>query len=380
MKLLTTTSTLIFVMTMVGCTSSTKIKYPEQQTNLTDAQSLNSKIIVAKSAYEFEDKDIEVPGNFNVQGINSCTFDINNESDDCPLKKPIIRVYFDGNNSTSQQKEEKKVLESLNNKKLGLMFESQLAGLNRFRIVTQDDITAQEVASQIKEQSAKTVASVMKENRTLRPDYLLKIDTIKTADRFYAEYNGMAQYAVELTVSVIDPFTKEKLSYPNIGKIRIDGIDVKPKHELVYTEVNGKYYTGFDYTNPDNINAVFSKIASKAFDVMLSRMLTEMPVSAQVTGLRGDQITLDRGRNAGVLTDDTFILFKYDGGFVDPIAVAIAKPSSESAIATIVKWKNTDIAADLKKKSAKGIYRPTRGEQIFAVSIGLPSSYLKTKM
>jgi len=220
----------------------------------------------------------------------------------------------------------------------------------------------------------------MKDNRTLRPDYILKIDTIKTADRFYAEYNGMAQYAVELTVSVIDPFTKEKLSYPNIGKIRIDGIDVKPKHELVYTEVNGKYYTGFDYTNPENINAVFSKIASKAFDVMLSRMLTEMPVSTQVTGLRGDQITLDRGRNAGVLTDDTFILFKYDGGFVDPIAVAIAKPSSESSIAKIVKWKKTDIADDLKKKAAKGIYRPTRGEQIFAVSIGLPSSYLKTKM
>ena len=380
MKLLTTASALIFIMSVTGCSSSAKIKYPEQQTNLSQASSNNSQLITAKSAYKFEDKDIEVPSNFNVQGINYCTFDVNNESDDCPLKKPVVRVYFAGNNSASQNQEEKKVLESLNNKTLGLMFESQLAGLNRFRIVTQDEITSEEITNQMKEQSAKTLASVIKNNKVLRPDYVLKIDTIKTADRFYAEYNGMARYAVELTVSVIDPFTKEKLSYPNIGKIRVDGADVKAKHELVYTEVNGKYYTGFDYTNPDNVNAVFSKIASKAFDIMLSRMLTEMPVSAQVTGLRGDQITLDRGQNAGVLTDDTFILFKYDGGFVDPIAVAIAKPSSESAIAKIIKWKKSDIADELKKKASKGIYRPTKTEQIFAVSVGLPASYVKTKM
>lgn len=380
MKLLFTTSALIFIMSVAGCSSTAKIKYPEQQTNVSQTNTGNSKLITAKSAYQFEDKDIEVPSNFNVQGINSCTFDIDNESDDCPLKKPIVRVYFAGNNSASQKPEEKRVLEALNNKTLGLMFESQLAGINRFRIVTQDEVTAQEVASQMKEQSAKTLANVMRNNKTLRPDYLLKIDTVKTADRFYAEYNGLAKYEVELTVSVIDPFTKEKLSYPNIGKIRIKGTDVKQKQELVYTEVNGKYYTGFDYTNPDNINAVFSKMASKAFDVMLSRMLTEMPVSAQVTGLRGDQITLDRGRNAGVLSDDTLILFKYDGGFVDPIAVAVAKPSSESAIAKIIKWKKSDIATDLKQKSANGIYRPSNNEQIFAVSVGLPSSYIKNKM
>jgi hypothetical protein len=380
MKLLTTTSALIFIMSVAGCSSSAKIKYPEKQTNLNQASSTNSQLITAKSAYQFEDKDIEVPSNFNVQGINNCTFDVNNESDGCPLKKPVVRVYFAGNNNASQKQEERQALETLNNKTLGLMFESQLAGLNRFRIVTQDDVTSQEMGNQIKEQSAKTLANVMKNNKTLRPDYVLKVDTIKTANRFYAEYNGMAQYAIELTVSVIDPFTKEKLSYPNIGKIRIDGTDVKSKHELVYTEVNGRYYTGFDYTNPDNINAVFNKMASKAFDIMLSRMLIEMPVSAQVTGLRGDQITLDRGRNAGVLTDDTFILFKYDGGFVDPIAVAIAKPSSESAIAKIVKWKESDIANELKQKAAKGIYRPNKAEQIFAVSVGLPNSYIKTKM
>lgn len=380
MKLLFTIAALVFILTLAGCSSTAKIKYPEQQTNVAQPNTGNSILITAKSAYQFEDKDIEVPSNFNVQGINNCTFDIDNEADNCPLKKPIVRVYFASNNSASQQKEEKRVLETLNNKTLGLMFESQLAGLNRFRIVTQDDVTAQEVSNQMKEQSAKTVANVMKNNKTLRPDYVLKIDTVKTADRFYAEYNGMAKYAVELTVSVIDPFTKEKLSYPNIGKIRINGTDVKQKQELVYTEVNGKYYTGFDYTNPDNINAVFSKMASKAFDVMLSRMLTEMPVSAQVTGLRGDQITLDRGRNAGVLTDDTFILFKYDAGFVDPIAVAVAKPSSESSIAKIVKWKKSDIAIELKQKSENGIYRPTKNEHIFAVSVGLPSSYIKTKM
>ncbi len=367
-------------MALAGCSSNTEIKYPKQQTNLVKTKASNSKLIIAKSAYEFEDKDIIVPSNFDVQGISNCTFDINNEANDCPLKKPIVRVYFAANNTSSQQSEERSVLESLNNKTLGLMFESQLAGLNRFRVVSQDDVAGIEVAAQIQQQSVKTVANVMKNNKKLRPDFVLKIDTLKTANRFYAEYNGMAQYAVELTTSIIDPFTKEKLPYPNIGKIRVDGLDIKAKHELVYTEVNGKYYTGFDYTNTENVNAVFSKMASKAFDVMLSRMLIEMPVSAQVTGLRGDQVTLDRGRNAGVLNDDTVILFKYDSGFVDPVAVAIVTPSSESSIAKIIKWKKSKIAGEVKQRSANGIYRPSHNQQIFAVTVGLPASYLKNKM
>lgn len=365
---------------ITACSSKTEIKYPEKQTNQVKPNASPSTMTVARSAYQFTDNDIAVPANFDTQGIENCTFDISNEADNCPLKKPIIRLYFGNNKANTSLSQEAKALQQLDNKTLGLMFESQLAGVNRFRIVTQDDTVTDELTTQFSEQSATKIAEKIMEKSTLQPDFILKIDTIKTADRFYAEYNGVAQYSIEMTASVIDPYTKEKLAYPNIGKIRVEGADVKDKQELVYTEVSGKYYTGFDYTNVDNINAVFSQMASKGFDVLLSRLLTEMPVSAQVVAMRGDQVSLDRGRNAGVLDGDTLVIFKVESGFVDPIAVATAKPSSESALATIVKWKNSPIAEQVKAKLKSGIYKPLAAEKIFAVSIGLPEKFIQQRM
>jgi len=107
-------------------------------------------------------------------------------------------------------------------------------------------------------------------------------------------------------------------------------------------------------------------------------LLTEMPATAQVQAFRNGQVTLDRGRNAGLLAEDTVILFSYNSGFIDPIAVATVTPSSESAIAHIVRWKNNDIADDIRSKSKKGIYQ-SQG-YIFAVTVGLPKHYLETRM
>lgn len=367
-----------------ACSSKQEIKYPAKLTQEQSPASKTSPLITARSAYDFKDKDIAVPANFEPQGLDNCNFSKNNENDDCPLKKPIIRVYFDGNeiqNQTSKDSNhnsEADALNQLNNEKLGLIFENQLAGLNRFRIVTRDDQRQLEIEQQMSQLSAKELANKLKNNKALQPDYMLKLDTIKTAERFYAEYNGMAQYSVELTASMIDPYTKEKLAYPNVGKIRVEGSDVKPKQELVYTEVSGRYYTGFDYTSTDNVNAVFNQIASKAFDVLIARLLTEMPAMAQVLAFRDGQVTLDRGRNAGLLDQDTLILFQYKSGFIDPIAVAIATPSSESAIAQVVRWKDNKIAADIKDKSQGQIYKAT--QPVFAISVGLPSTYVKNRL
>lgn len=369
--------TLAALVLLSACSAKQQIKYPANVTNVASSSNGSSSMESARQATAFKDKDITVPANFDARGLDECTFD-GDEVDACPLKKPTIRIYFDGNDNISQNDEEANVIKQLNNKKLGLILESQLAGLNRFRIVTKDELTTEELKKQFKEQSAKDMAKLLKANKTLRPDYLLKIDTIKTAERFYAEYNGMAQYSIELTASMINPLTKEKLAYPNIGKIRIQGTDVKQKEQLVYTEVSGRYYTGFDYTKAENINAVFNKMASKAFDHLLARMLTEMPATAQVQAFRNGQITLDRGRNAGLLNQDTVILFSYDAGFIDPIAVATVTPSSESAIAQIVRWKDNKIAADIRNQSKNGIFKPTT--RVFAVTTGLPEHFRKTRM
>jgi len=365
---------------LLSACSSVEVRYPEQQTNQVQPQTAPSDMTVAKSAYEFKDRDIQVPANFDTQGLDSCNFTKNNESEACPLKKKAIRIYFGDNDVVTKNQEERAALQKLTNKQLGLMLENQLAGLNRFRIVTQDNVVETEKAQQLMEQDVSDIANVMQSNSVLRPDYAVKIDTVKTAERFYAEYNGVARYDIEMTTSVIDPYTKEKLSYPNIGKIRVKGTDVRDKEFFVYTEVNNRYYTGFNYKDEENINSVFSGMASKSFDILLSRLLTEMPSSAQVQAFRNGQVTLDRGRNAGILNNETMILFNYDSGFVEPIAVAVVKPSKSSSVAQVVRWKNNDMAKNIRRSAKGNIYRIPEGQKVFAVSVGLPQDYLETRM
>jgi len=365
---------------LLSACSSVEVRYPEQQTNQVQPQTPASNMTVAKSAYDFKDRDIQVPANFDTQGLDSCNFSKNNEADACPLKKKAIRIYFGDNEIVSKNQEERAALQRLTNKQLGLMLENQLAGVNRFRIVTQDKVVEAEQSQQLMEQDVSKIAEVMQANSVLRPDYAVKIDTIKTAERFYAEYNGIARYDIEMTTSVIDPYTKEKLSYPNIGKIRVKGTDVRDKEFFVYTEVNNRYYTGFNYKDEENINSVFSGMASKSFDILLSRLLTEMPSSAQAQAFRNGQVTLDRGRNAGILNNETMILFNYEAGFVEPIAVAVVKPSKSSSVAQVVRWKNNELAKDIRRSSKGNIYKIPDGQKVFAVSVGLPQDYLETRM
>ena len=372
-------TSLLLTLGVAAC-SSVEVKYPEQQTNQAQAPTTASPLIVAKSAYDFKDEDIVVPANFDTQGLETCNFSPGNEVDSCPLKKKAIRIYFGDNKIETKNEEERYALQRLTNDRLGLMLENQLAGVNRFRIVTRDDTVETEKASQFAEQDVMKMAEVMQDNAVLRPDYLVKVDTVKTAERFYAEYNGVARYNIELTASVIDPFTKEKLAYPNLGKIRVKGTDVRDKSFFVYTEVNDRYYTGFDYTDQENIAAVFSGMASKSFDVLLSRLLKEMPASAQVQAFRKGQVTLDRGRNAGILNNETLVLFSYEMGFVEPIAVAVAKPSQSSAVAQIVRWKDNELASNIRRASSKKVFALPNGQKVFAVSVGLPKDFVKTRL
>ncbi|MUH72653.1 hypothetical protein [Psychrosphaera haliotis] len=221
--------TLTLVLSLAGCASQ-EIQYPAEQTTASAPTANASLMRIAKSAYEFEDKDIQVPANFDTQGLQFCDDEFDIEKNACPLDKKAIRIYFGDNKIDSKYAPEAAALTRLNNKTLGLMLENQLAGVNRFRIVTNDnDTIALEKQKQFEEQDVKTVAELNKNAKVLRPDYAVKIDTIKSADRFYGEHNGLAQYHVEMSTSVINPYTKEKLAYPNLGKIRVKGTDVSFK-------------------------------------------------------------------------------------------------------------------------------------------------------
>jgi hypothetical protein len=367
--LLAVVSTLV----VVGCVNNVP-KAPDQ-TATTEAVNEPSQAVLARSAYDFEDEDIVLPAFYDTQGLERCTFDPDNENDACPLKKPIIRVRFD-ENAADGEGVGMAALERFDTQGLIDLFEGQFAGVNRYRIVTRDDaVIAAEAATLMEQQGAERVAERSAENQTLEPDYVLAIDTLRTA-RTESSVRSWMNYTIQMTVRVLDPMTREVMSHPNIGKITVTSGDVRERDEMSFIRANGEYVTGFEYHRDGPVTAVLSDMASRGFDIMLTRLLSEMPATAQVVGVRDDQLSLDRGQNAGLLPNETMIIFESEAGFVTPIGVANANPSMNSGQARMIRWKDND-QADTVKAAAKGqIYRPSGQKKIFAVSVGTPPNFL----
>ena len=269
-------------------------------------------------------------------------------------------------------------MREFDNKNLLLMLENQFAGINRFRIITRDDNTISEEQQIFLEQQGAKAAAKRAEVKALMPDFIVKIDSLRTL-KTEGAITDWADYTLELTTGVINPQTREKLSYPNLGKIRVKSEDVRDRSELKFTTVSGRYAAGFRYDQSAHVNAVLSDMGSRGIDILLTRMLTEMPATAQVLGIKGNKISLDRGQNAGVLPNETMIIFSYEAGFVEPLGVANVNPSRSSANGEIIRWKDSSSAAAVKSKAINSIYRPANGVKIFAVSVGTPADFLENR-
>ena len=362
----------ITVALLAGCQTK-----PGSSTQVAKVSNRASNAQVAKSAYDFKDHDITIPAYFDTQGLERCTFDVNNETDSCPLKKPIVRMYFDLAQVTGSGIGVDAMREFDNNNLL-LMVENQFAGINRFRIITRDDDTISKEQQIFLQQQGAKAAAKRAEVKALMPDFIVKIDSLRTI-KTEGAYSDWADYTLELTTGVINPQTREKLSHPNLGKIRVKSEDVRERSELQFTRLSGRYYTGFHYDDSAHVNAVFNDMGSRGIDILLTRMLSEMPATAQVLGIKGNKISLDRGQNAGVLPNETMIIFSYEAGFVEPLGVANVNPSRSSANGEIIRWKDSDAADDVKNKAENGIYRPSNGAKIFAVSVGTPADFLENR-
>ena len=142
---------------------------------------------------------------------------------------------------------------------------------------------------------------------------------------------------------------------------------------------NNRYVSGYRYFDSAHVNAVINDMASRGIDILLTRMLSEMPATAQVLGIKGNQISLDRGQNAGVLPNETMIIFQYSAGFVEPIGVANVNPSRNSAMGEMTLWKDSSLADTISAQAQAGIYRPTNSAKIFAVSVGTPANFLENR-
>ncbi|WP_417763563.1 hypothetical protein [Shewanella sp.] len=368
------TSMLVGVVLLSGCQST----QPAHQTTVAKVSNRASQAYVAKSAYQFEDGDITVPAYFDTQGLGRCTFDANSENDGCPLKKPIVRIYF-GGSDIGGQGIGIDALRKYDDHKLVLMLENQFAGVNRFRVVTRDDdVISQEQQTFLDQQGAAATVQRAQAQQTLKPDFVLKIDSLRTVQT-EGSISSWMDYTLELTMSVLNPFTREKMSRPNLGKVRVTSEDVRAREQMQFVRASNRYVTGFRYNDSGDVNAVINDMASRGFDILLTRMLTEMPATAQVMGIKGNQVSLDRGQNAGVLPNETMIIFQYEAGFVEPIGVANVVPSGNSAIGEITRWKDSKLAEQVQQQAENGIYRPSAQAKIFAVSVGTPSDFLEKR-
>lgn len=348
------------------------------QTQTAKVSNRASNSSVARSAYNFESEDIKVPAYFDTQGLQNCTFNPETESDTCPLKKPTVRMYFAGTD-VGGEGQGVEALREYDDKQLLFMLENQFAGINRFRIITRDDdVVSQEKQIFMEQQGAKALAERAGNQSVLKPDFVVKLDTLRTV-KSEGSITGWMDYTLELTTAVLNPFTRELMSYPNLGKIRVKSEDVRERSELKYVMVNNRYETGFRYHDAAHVNAVINDMTSRGIDILLTRMLSEMPSTAQVLGIKGNQVSLDRGQNAGVLPNETMVIFQYEAGFVEPIGVANVNPSRNSAVGEIAVWKNSDLADRIENSAANGIYRPSNGTKIFAVSVGTPAGFLESR-
>ncbi|MFD2631930.1 hypothetical protein [Idiomarina piscisalsi] len=374
MKLVTKlTITALAVLSLSACQTR-----QADQTQTAKVSNRASNASVARSAYNFDSEDIKVPAYFDTQGLQNCTFNPATESDACPLKKPTVRMYFAGTD-VGGEGQGVEALREYDDKQLLFMLENQFAGINRFRIITRDDdVISQEKQIFMEQQGARALAERAGSQKVLKPDFIVKLDTLRTV-KSEGSITGWMDYTLELTTAVLNPFTRELMSYPNLGKIRVKSEDVRERNELKYVMVNNRYETGFRYHDPAHVNAVINDMTSRGIDILLTRMLSEMPATAQVLGIKGNQVSLDRGQNAGVLPNETMIIFQYEAGFVEPIGVANVNPSRNSAVGEIAVWKNSDLAEQVERSAANGIYRPSNGTKIFAVSVGTPAGFLESR-
>lgn len=355
-----------------------KTMAPAVQTSDGAVSNRASNATVARSAYNFSDADIKVPAYFDTQGLETCTFDAASENEGCPLKKPVVRMYFAGTD-VGGDGQGAEALRAYDDKQLLFMLENQFAGINRFRIVTRDDdVIAEEKQILLEQGGAEALATRASQQKALKPDFIIKLDTLRTV-KSEGSITGWMDYTLELSTAVLNPFSRELMSYPNLGKIRVKSEDVRERSELKYVMVNNRYATGFRYHDATHVNAVINDMSSRGIDILLTRMLSEMPATAQVLGIKGNRITLDRGQNAGVLPNETMIIFQYEAGFVEPIGVAHVNPSRNSAAGEIVLWKDSDLADGISDDAHEGIYRPRSGAKIFGVSVGTPSGFLESR-
>jgi len=260
-------------------------------------------------------------------------------------------------------------LDTINNVKLSEWLGNMLARTNRFRVISRDDeIINEEGKIERLTDRRKAIAEAMRRRRTLLPDFVLRVDVTKSAAFIYRGSHGDVTYQLDLSSAFLDPHTREILSDPVIPETRVAS---EPRK---YVNVNNRYYAGWDYRNPANVEAAFRELAAKGFKAGLNSLLQSIPSNGKVLRIAGNNVTLDRGIEAGILANETMILFQEHQGVLVPLAVAAVEPGRERSVGVIARWKNSPVAQAMLQRAEAGVVNVSR-EPVFAASVGVPAAY-----
>lgn len=347
---------------------------PTQSTEQTQALPLDvvsqTDLTAARSASEFDDTMIRIPRAFDVRGLKHCT-----QQDAQPwncLRRKIIRIFVRRNDSTvsrSSAPSGAAALDSIDNIKLSEWLGNMLARTNRFRVISRDDeIINEEGKIERLTDRKKAIAEAMLRRRTFLPDIVLRVDVTKSAEFIYRGSHGDVTYQLDLSAAFIDPHTREILSDPIIPETRVAS---EPRK---YVNVNSRYYAGWDYRNPSNVETAFRELTAKGFKAGLNSLLQSIPSNGKVLRIAGNNVTLDRGIEAGILENETMVLFQEHQGVLVPLAVATVEPGRERSAGVIARWKNSAVAQVMRQRAEAGVINVSR-EPVFAASVGVPAAY-----
>jgi len=213
-----------------------------------------------------------------------------------------------------------------------------------------------------------------------KPDYILavKVNKTKTSQKL-TETKEVIQFTVELKYQI----NREK-DNKNIASGVIKGISKRYKiyaaswndilRRNFYHQTKGHGFNGTE--KKDDIDA-FRQASRRASKTLMYRIGNSFPAGGMITLWREaagtHQIKIDSGINQGIMENQYLVVYTSDGGIDTPIALAkVESLSEESAVLSIVRWKDDPFAQKIIKSLKTSNFKDINTKDFYAVSIAMP--------
>lgn len=307
----------------------------------------NTNIKVVNKAALLNDKNIELPSNYDVSafGLVNIAAYVNN-----------IR-FKDGSTKSS-----------IDQSIIGKIFENELSRTKRFNVLTR---LCSSCDSELAYQQLNTgETAAMTRGEELNPDLIVEtdIDFGMAMKRLY-DHNAVVFYSIA-TTKIINPTTKETINA--FAPIRTNLV------EKVFTEMSpgSGVMTGFNYHDANEVEQAYKDAAQKTISVLASKIIDYYPVGGRVTNFRSGRLAIDSGIMHGFAMKQPVVIFLSDDGIDIPLASAEITPKQSSGSGLILKWRDDKESQNVQQKIEALGKDYLRQNKIYAVSVGTPQEWV----